>query len=216
MKYRARLAGILVPFLAALAFVPGSNAASLGVAVANHIGDPVADAVVYAVPLAGSIAPPQEPATVVIEQVNFLFKPFVTAVRTGTRVRFPNRDNDRHNVYSFSPAKVFELPLYKGEPPHPVVFDKPGIVSLGCNIHDWMLAHVYVLDTPHFAVTDGTGRVRIEGLEAADYEVKVWHPGLKGSLKSASHKITLAEAGQDIRFSIKLRGERFWRPKRPF
>ena len=79
-----------------------------------------------------------------------------------------------------------------------------------------MLAYVYVLDTPHFAVTDGTGRVRIEGLAPAEYEVKVWHPGLKGFLKSGSRKVALAEAGQDIRFDVKLRGERFWRPKRPF
>lgn len=82
-------------------------------------------------------------------------------VYVGTRVTFPNRDNIRHHVYSFSSAKKFELPLYIGTPAAPVVFDKPGVVALGCNIHDWMLAYIYVLTTPHFAKTAADGKARL-------------------------------------------------------
>ncbi len=83
--------------------------------------------------------------------------PRVTVVRTGTAVTFPNSDHIRHQVYSFSHAKIFTLKLYAGSPQHAVVFDQPGLVVLGCNIHDRMVAFVGVVDSPYFAKTDGFG-----------------------------------------------------------
>ncbi len=139
-------------------------------------GAPVADAVAYAVPRA-PVAPARK-REVQIVQIDRQFVPRVTAVQTGTAIQFPNRDEIRHHVYSFSPPKPFELKLYAGTPASPVVFDKPGEVVLGCNIHDHMIAYVMVVDTPWFAKTGADGKARIEGLPAGDYDVKLWHPAL--------------------------------------
>ena len=91
----------------------------------------------------------------IIDQRDKQFIPYVTALQVGTSVWFANTDKIRHHVYSFSPAKKFELPLYAGVPAEPVVFDQPGFVTLGCNIHDWMIAYVAVLTTPYFAGRHG-------------------------------------------------------------
>jgi hypothetical protein len=110
-----------------------------------------------------------------IEQKDRQFIPLVTVVQAGTAVAFPNRDPIRHHVYSFSPPKPFEIKLYVGTPVDPVVFDKPGEVVLGCNIHDHMLAYVYVVETPWFGKTGADGRVSIEGVPGGEYDVRAWH-----------------------------------------
>jgi hypothetical protein len=96
-------------------------------------------------------------------------------VQTGTAVQFPNRDEIRHHVYSFSPPKVFELKLYAGTPAAPILFDKPGEVVLGCNIHDHMLAYVYVVDTPWFAKSGKQGEAKIDNVPAGEYDLHLWH-----------------------------------------
>lgn len=150
-----------------------ANAASLAVQVSDTQGHGVPDAVVYAVPTNGKApARPGKPA--VIDQVKRRFVPLVTVVRAGTPVTFPNSDNIEHDVYSFSAAKTFELTLYSGVPSRPVVFDKPGLAILGCNIHDQMVAYVLVVDTPYFAKTDAAGRVRFDNLPAGSYEIRAW------------------------------------------
>jgi hypothetical protein len=97
----------------------------------------------------------------------------------GTAVTFPNRDSVRHQVYSFSPAKRFELPLYTGVP-QAVTFDKPGVVILGCNIHDWMIGYVYVSESPYFAKTDAHGKAVLTDLPPRAYVLRVWHPQQSG------------------------------------
>ena len=91
---------------------------------------------------------PEKPGREIVDQINLEFVPHVKPVVVGSPVYFPNKDDVRHHVYSFSPAKRFELPLYSGTPAAPVVFDRPGIVAIGCNIHDWMLGYIYVAETP--------------------------------------------------------------------
>ena len=135
---------------------------------------PIEDAVVYAMPKSGT-RPDRPPRPAEIAQKDRQFVPGVSVVQAGASVRFPNRDPFRHHVYSFSPAKVFEIKLYVGTPAAPEVFDKPGEVALGCNIHDSMVGYVYVVDTPWFAKTDKEGRARIEGLPSGDYALQVWH-----------------------------------------
>lgn len=103
----------------------------------------------------------------------------MTVIQAGSSIIFPNKDSVRHHVYSFSPAKTFELKLYSGVPSTPVVFDKAGTVVLGCNIHDQMLAFVYVVDTPYFAKTDASGKVKIGDVPNGDYLLKVWHYALR-------------------------------------
>ena len=104
-----------------------------------------------------------------VDQVDKTFVPDFCPIVVGTAVRFPNHDQIHHHVYSFSPAKTFELPLYKGEGADPVVFDKVGAVRIGCNIHDWMSGIILVLPSPHFAVTDSSGHFILEGLAAGTY-----------------------------------------------
>ena len=157
-------------------------------------------------------APPPAPpvATMIMDQHDKEFVPYVLPVYLGTRVSFPNRDNIRHHVYSFSPAKKFVLPLYIGTPAAPVVFDKPGVVALGCNINDWMLAYIYVMTTPHFAKTAADGKARLDGLAPGSYEARVWHPRLRGDTEKTGKPVTLV-AGEpaQVTFVVSLKSE--WR-----
>jgi plastocyanin len=156
-----------------------TRAATLTVDVRNARGLPMQDAVVYAVRDGRESGGPPVKRTAVMDQKNRMFVPHVLPIQTGTAVRFPNSDDVRHQVYSFSEAKKFQLPLYTGTPSSPVVFDKPGEVILGCNIHDRMSAYIIVVDTPYFAATGGDGRVTLPNLVAGRYVVHIWHPDLK-------------------------------------
>jgi plastocyanin len=161
--------------LAALAFGGAAHSAAVDAHVRDSAGQPVADAVVYAMPSSGAIDA-RSPRTHVIEQFDREFVPYVSAIQTGTAVAFPNRDPIMHHVYSFSPAGSFEIKLYSGKAPREIVFDKPGVVTLGCNIHDWMVAFILVVATPHFARTDAAGIARLRDLPAGAYELRAWHP----------------------------------------
>ncbi|MBW2268057.1 MAG: methylamine utilization protein [Deltaproteobacteria bacterium] len=185
---------------------------SFEVVVENTSGQPVEFAVVIATPVGGTQpAPPRNPT--VIDQVDKEYIPYVTAVQVGTSVSFPNHDPLRHHVYSFSEAKTFEIPLYKGTPRDPILFDKSGPVTLGCNIHDWMSAHVFVSESPHFAVTAADGRATLEEVPAGDYEITVWHPRLKEESEQTRQRISLAGAlGSPLGFTIEEK--RVWRPRR--
>ena len=107
------------------------------------------------------------------------FVPEVLVVPVGSEVRFPNHDTVRHHVYSFSPAKKFELKLYTGTPANPVLFDRPGVVVLGCNIHDQMVGWILVVDTPYYAQTlAATGKAQIDDVPAGSYRLRTWHTRL--------------------------------------
>jgi plastocyanin len=160
--------------LLVLAFAaPSGFAASVSVGARDPQGNPLADLAVWAVPRDGPMPARARPARV--EQRDKTFVPLVSVVQAGTMVNFPNRDDVRHHVYSFSPAKRFEIKLYAGTPVDPIPFDKTGDVVLGCNIHDHMIAYIYVVDSPWFAKTDKDGLARLEGLPAGEYEVNAWH-----------------------------------------
>ncbi|HVZ65152.1 MAG TPA: hypothetical protein VG936_11320 [Lacunisphaera sp.] len=139
-------------------------------------GKPVADAVVSATPLDHPAPPTVNPAPAQIEQKDQEFRPYVTAIQVGTTVNFPNHDTVQHHVYSLSKPKRFEIPLYQSGASEAVVFDNPGIVTIGCNIHDWMVAYIVVLPTPYFAMTDATGAAALPPLPAGRYRLEVWHP----------------------------------------
>lgn len=144
--------------------------------VVNGANQPVAQAVV-AVMVKGAKATANPGTVVDMGQRGRSFVPTVVAVQTGGGVNFPNFDTVRHHVYSFSPIKPFEIKLYAGTPTAPIVFDKPGTATLGCNIHDKMIGYIHVVDTPHFGVTDAGGKVTIE-LPAGDHKVRAWHSGM--------------------------------------
>ena len=125
--------------------------------------------------------PPAEPVT--IEQRDEEFAPYVTPILVGTKIAFSNRDSVQHQVYSLSKPKRFELPLYSGNARETVTFDQPGVVTLGCNIHDWMVAYIVVLATPHFAASGTDGTASIGALPAGRYQLEVWHPRLAGQVQ---------------------------------
>jgi plastocyanin len=173
-------------------------AATLTANVVDEGGQPVANVVVYAVPerppLRAAVAAATPASTAVMDQKNNAFVPHVLVVQTGSAVLFPNNDTVSHHVYSFSETKNLELPLYKGNAHPPLVFDKPGLVVLGCNIHDSMLGYILVVDTPLFAKTDERGQVTLEGLAAGAYSVHVWTPRVRPADLPASTGIDLNAA----------------------
>jgi plastocyanin len=170
----------------------GAHAAgTVTVVTRDSAGKPVPDAVAYLVPAGApaAVAPPSQPVAIV--QRDQEFAPYVTPVVVGTRVVFPNEDTVRHHVYSVSPAKRFEIPLYIGDSKEAIVFDKEGIVTLGCNIHDWMVAYVVVLSTPYFAKTGADGRADVASLPPGGYRLHVWHP----RAGAVERDLSVAESG---------------------
>jgi plastocyanin len=141
-----------------------------------------------------------------IAQANKTFMPAVSVVPVGTAVNFPNRDTVRHHVYSFSPAKRFEIKLYVGTPAQPVVFDQPGIAVLGCNIHDTMAAWVVVVDTPHFAKTGADGQASLPDVPPGSYRLRAWHAAQPVGAPALDEPIEVAAAG--ARASVKLKDAR--------
>jgi len=175
-----------------------AQAGALQVSVRGAGGLPLPDAVVYAVPVAGMELP--APKAAEIDQRNRMFVPSVTVVQTGAAVSFPNSDNIRHQVYSFSKAKTFNIKLYSGRPAEPVVFDQPGVAVLGCNIHDRMIAWVVVVDTPWFDRTDAAGAAVLTGLPSGEYLLNVWSAGLQGD--AVSRRVMVSEGSAAEHFVL--------------
>jgi plastocyanin len=157
---------------------------------------PVEDAVVYLMSPLTPKMPVREPNSR-IDQVNKMFVPAVSVVQTGTRITFPNKDNIRHQVYSFSKAKKFEIKLYADTPAKPVLFDQPGYVVMGCNIHDNMIAHMLVVDTPYFGLSDKRGVAQIVDVPPGDYSLIAWYymrPDMDAGVKPLSLKTDQTQA----------------------
>lgn len=183
-----------------------STGAALIATVTTEDGAPLADAVVYALPPTPAPAAPSAKAMMV--QENQAFDPFVLPIQVGTTVEFPNRDSFRHHVYSFSPAKPFELKLFGGTETQRVTFDKEGAVALGCNIHDNMLAYIYVVPTPYFAKTAADGTASLNNLPAGTYTVKVWHPNQKPGNDHAASVALAAGATGEFKAALAMKRER--------
>jgi plastocyanin len=179
-----------------------SAAADLRVSIVDGGGAPLADAVAYALP-SGSQPLPAAGGEVSIDQIDRQFVPRVSIVRVGTKVRFPNKDNIRHEVYSFSPAKIFQLDLYSGTPAAPVLFDKASEVTLGCNIHDKMIAYVYVVATPYFGKSGADGSIRLGALPPGTYTVTAQHPWLNGPAPRQTVVLKGGDTG-DLHFALPL------------
>ena len=179
--------------LSAACWAHAAAAATVTVTAKDQAGSPAADTVVVFDPL--DTQPAASRNTAVVDQINKTFVPRVTVIRTGTAVTFPNSDRIRHQVYSFSAAKTFNLKLYAGSPRIDVVFDKPGLVILGCNIHDSMVAFVAVVDSPYFTAVRKSGTADVE-LPPGKYRVRVWNPKMTApaaplQLEVAAGKLTV-------------------------
>ena len=194
--------------IAALMIATRAPAAGIAATVTDDRGQPVAHAVVIAMPVDGNVRLPTNPPREIVDQVKQEFEPKVKAIVVGTPVIFPNKDKIRHHVYSFSPAKRFEVPLYAGVPAQPVVFDKAGVVVLGCNIHDWMVGYVYVSESPYFGTTGEDGTVVIEDLPPRAYAVRVWHPQSDVAEEATKKTVDLAKVKQaEVAWTLTLKPE---------
>ncbi len=181
-----------------------ARAADLTVTVRTAAGRPVADAVVSVYPASGAGSARLD-GPFKVTQHDIMFDPTVLIVPVGAEVSFPNLDKVRHHVYSFSPAKTFELKLYgRGEAPS-VKFDKAGIVSIGCNIHDRMVAFIDVVDTPYAAKTNAQGVAVVRGLPAGSSRVKVWHPYGKSKDGVVEQALSLSGAAQSLSVPVEVR-----------
>jgi plastocyanin len=171
--------------------------------VLGEDGKGIAQAIVFVQePAAAASSAAASAAT--MDQFNKTFVPGVLPVSVGTQVKFPNRDQIRHHVYSFSRAKRFELPLYKGEEAPPVLFDKAGVVKIGCNIHDWMSAIILVLPNSHYAVTDEEGRFALSGIESGRYTLAAWHAQSREKTEDTLQSVELAGSDLEIAFKLSL------------
>lgn len=165
-------------------------AAPVDVTVLGADGRPLAGAVVW-VDSAAARAAMRPLAGAEVVQRGKAFVPEVAVVTVGSAVDFPNQDTVRHHVYSFSPAKRFELKLYVGRPEQPVVFDKPGIAVLGCNVHDQMQAWVVVLESPWSARTDAQGRAPLPDVPPGPHELRAWHPDFPVGAPALAQALTV-------------------------
>ena len=194
----------IVAFAVALTLGAGAaGAAPLDVAVLDALGAPLAGAAVY-LESAAARAASRPLAGYEITQKDRQFQPQVNLITLGSVVRFPNLDTVRHQVYSFSPAKSFELKLYAGQEASPVTFDQPGLAVLGCNIHDAMVAWVLVVETPYRALTGADGRARLDA-PAGNYRLRGWHAGLPPGAPATDQPVTVGAGGPGVTVRLPLR-----------
>ncbi len=187
--------------------------ADFQVKVTDPKGNPVKDAVVTLKPA----TPPTEiPAMekVQIEQKNREFIPKVVVIQAGGEVEFPNHDSVQHHVYSFSKPKRFDLPLYKEATPKPVQFDTPGVVTLGCNIHDWMKAYIYVTDTPFYGKSGADGILKISNVPSGSFQLVFWHPLFKKISGKALPETLVFDEKNNVNESVSVELKREVAPPR--
>ena len=193
---RLAIIGTLVLLSAAQA-----SAAPLTVRVVDAKGRPVKDAVVSL--KAGQNGAPGGSGNYTVSQKDMEFRPFVSIVPVGAKVHFSNLDPTRHHVYSFSAAKRFELKLFAKDQSRSVTFDKPGVVALGCNIHDSMTAFVYVTDSKWTAKTGADGTVKFASAPDAPGRLSIWHPYLRAKANVVERQ--LAASQRNVSFNVELR-----------
>jgi plastocyanin len=201
-----------------LLFVAVSSPCAYGADITGRVvgenDEGIADAVVFVQTLPPSVTPGAVSQSATLDQIHKEFVPALLPIAVGTQVRFPNHDQIHHHVYSFSRTKSFELPLYKGEEAMPIVFDKPGLVKIGCNIHDWMSAIVFVAPTPYFATTDESGKFVLSNLPTGTYSVACWHKQSQNKVEDTVQQVLVDGTPRAVQFSLTLGAARARPPVR--
>jgi plastocyanin len=198
------IVGLFCCFLhVALSHAPACAAAIAG-RVVGADGKGIAQAVVFVQVLPAGVQRPTQTQQAVMNQVHKTFVPAVLPVIVGSEVHFPNYDQIHHHVYSFSRTKSFELPLYKGEEASPVLFDKPGVVKIGCNIHDWMAAVILVVPTPFYAVTNEAGEFTVSGLPSGTFPLAAWHELSQTKVEETVQQISVETETSGVTFPLLL------------
>ncbi len=185
--------------------------------VVDRAGHGVAEVVVTAMPAAPRAGAAPLLKSAVMDQRNLAFTPRVLVVGVGTSVEFPNNDSVSHQVYSFSAAKRFQLPLYKGESHRPITFDQPGLVVLGCNIHDAMVGYIYVTGAPYFGTTQAGGGLTLKDLPSGDYRIEIWSPFIADASATLIRTVHIdgnEPAATRVQLSLALRSQPEPRPRR--
>lgn len=195
-------------FLAISGSVSGQQ---LEVMIRDADGNALNDAVIELVLADSEKAQYQQPSRQIVDQRDKEFIPTVSLVTVGSDVNFPNSDDILHHVYSFSPAKTFNIPLYgQGDnDDYQETFEQVGIVEIGCNIHDWMLAYIYVSETSLAALSDESGIARIESTLQGEYEFRAWHPRAAGTEDELTYTVNLSQSQTTaLEISLELRRDR--------
>ena len=170
--------GILHAAILCFAVIDAAAATTFTAEITDQDGKPVQNAVVSLISDSRATMPGAStrlPNDKVVDQRFETFIPTVTIVPRNGRVVFANSDPTTHQVYSFSAAKQFEITLARDTSSPPIVFPIPGVAALGCNIHDNMIAYVFVAESPWTGLTDADGRVVIEDVPPGNYQAQVWH-----------------------------------------
>jgi plastocyanin len=186
---------ILATLLLVLGLAAPARAGDLVLTLTTTAGKPVADAVVMVRTQGGPRVGPKVAGQLTVSQKDTQFHPFILIVPVGAEVSFPNLDPFHHHVYSFSKAKTFELKLYGKDQARKVAFDKPGVVGLGCNIHDQMSAFIRVVDTPYAAKTGVNGQATLRDIPTGQISIVVWHPYLKAPGGELSTQVAMPARG---------------------
>jgi plastocyanin len=197
-KFRQTMQAI--GWLLALLCAAPVQGGELTVTVLDRDGEPVPGVAVY-VDDAAATSTTGHGLTAVMDQVDTRFVPHLLVVQKGTLVEFPNSDPIAHHVYSFSQPNDFQLPLYKGDVHEPIAFEHPGLVTLGCNIHDQMLAYILIVDGPVFGMTNEAGQVTLDSPVATDATVSIWSP----RIRPRGETLTLDAAAATVAFQLKGR-----------
>lgn len=192
-------------FLVSALLGAAAHAATLNVQVRTADGKPVADAVVT---VAGPTGPAVKAAALRVAQKDLTFDPFVLIVPAGATVAFPNFDHVSHHVYSFSPAKKFEIQLYGRDETRTVVFPSPGIVAIGCNVHDKMTAFLYVTDTALAAKTDANGNATIANVPEGKASLRIWHPHATATGQQVEQAVAISATPATVTTELDLRVQR--------
>lgn len=193
----AHLAALLLGGLIAGSALAGN----VSVVVLDESGKPLRDAVVFLESAqAKRMVKPLPLAQ--MAQRDKAFIPSLLVIPTGTSVSFPNIDTVRHHVYSFSPAKRFELKLYVGTPTNPVMFDKAGVVVMGCNIHDQMIAYILVVDTPFYGIASANGEVSMHDVPTGEYSLRIWHSRLPVGSPPKKQVLKLGESDTAVKVTL--------------
>jgi len=199
VNYLSASLSVIILLLTSCSF--SLQAAQVSIYIADNQGKPLTNIVALLRSTDRSTAAKTEPAVAIMDQINREFVPHTLVVQQGTKVDFPNSDNVQHHVYSFSPAKTFELKLYSELEVEPQLFNTPGVVELGCNVHDWMLGYIYVADTPYFAQSSREGTATIT-VPDGDYTMSIWHPRLAESDTARVSNLTVGNDDITVSFSL--------------
>lgn len=187
------------------------SAQELSVLITNDEGEALSDAVVELLLPVELAANYRTPLAHMVDQIDKEFVPHITTIVAGSEINFPNSDSILHHVYSFSPARTFNIPLYGRGENHDYFesFPTAGIVEIGCNIHDWMLAYIYVGESELMAISGDDGKAVLSKLPSGSFQLRIWHSRLAEPGNVMLSDVTIASGeSQTLSFQVSLQRDR--------